>query len=94
MGHTRKSPAPVSSIPGTMNYRKTPPVLRRTQPELVADAGRSRYGRLGTWLAGGGVLIVVASGAVMWAHGGVPADVAVTAAVGLAVAAAGAWALR
>jgi hypothetical protein len=79
-----------------MEHRKTPPVLRRTKPELLADEQRSRRGRrqrLGLGLLGGGALIATLSAAVAWSHG-FAADTGVGLALGLASAAFGVWALR
>jgi hypothetical protein len=79
-----------------MTHRKTPPVLRQTQPELIPDVERwrrARRRRLGAALVIVGV--VAATVALGWmVLEGMEPGAALALSLGLATAAAGAWALR
>lgn len=80
-----------------MQHRRTPPVLRRTKPELLAGEERSRRGRrlrIGSGLVGGGLLIATVSALVVWTEGGVAVSTGVAMAFGLAAAIGGLWSLR
>jgi hypothetical protein len=79
-----------------MNHRKTPPVLRHTQPELIPDderGRRTRRRRLGTAMVFvGAVAAMVALGWIVVE--GVEPGAALALSLGLATAATGGWALR